>query len=302
MLIAYPALNIVKCAVNTGKGAAVMETGSFKRDGYLREDFRFFHLRDKLGQEKDYHFHEFDKLVFPLAGRVAYEVETSVYALRPGDVLLVRHHVIHKAVIDVTVPYERIILYIDGRYVDRLGTSDRLMTCFDRTDAPGRHRLTPDTAGGRRIGEILASLERAAADEGFGAASMRTALLMQLLVELGRLAPAAESPAQDAPATNDKIESTLSYINENLGAELSVEELAARVYLSRYHFMRLFKEQTGTAVHAYIRKKRLLLAAKRIRGGEPLGVVAEESGYSDYSAFYRAFRDCFGASPGDIKK
>ena len=278
-----------------------METGSFRRDGYLREDFRLFHLRDTAGQEKDYHFHEFDKLVVLLSGRVEYEIETSVYPLRPGDVLLVRHHAIHKAIIDMTEPYERFILYIDGKSIDRLCSTDRLMTCFDRTDAPGRHRLTPDEESSRRISELLDSMEKAAGDERFGAAAMRSALIMQLLVELNRLVPASEDALSLPQAKDDKIAQTLSYINENLGAELTVDELAARTYLSRYHFMRLFKEQTGSSVHAYIREKRLLLAAKRIRRGEPIVLVAEESGYSDYSAFYRAFRACFGASPVDIR-
>ena len=78
-------------------------------------------------------------------------------------------------------------------------------------------------------------------------------------------------------------------------------ELAGRAYLSRYHFMRLFQEQTGLTVHAYIRRRRLLRAAERIRAGVPAGRAAAECGYGDYSAFYRAFRDCFGASPGEIR-
>ncbi|MBP5791462.1 MAG: helix-turn-helix transcriptional regulator, partial [Kiritimatiellae bacterium] len=44
-----------------------------------------------------------------------------------------------------------------------------------------------------------------------------------------------------------------AYINENLSADLSVDLLAEKVYLSRYHFMRLFKMQTGSTVHSYIR-------------------------------------------------
>ena len=46
-----------------------------------------------------------------------------------------------------------------------------------------------------------------------------------------------------------------------------MDALADRVYLSRYHFMRLFKAQTGSTVHAYVRQKRLLYASRLIREG-----------------------------------
>ena len=85
---------------------------TFSREGYLEENYHYFHLRDTAGQERDYHYHEFDKIVLLLSGRVDYAVESVSYALRPWDILLVKHHVIHKALIDKSVPYERIILFL----------------------------------------------------------------------------------------------------------------------------------------------------------------------------------------------
>ncbi len=66
--------------------------------------------------------------------------------------------------------------------------------------------------------------------------------------------------------------------------------------------MRLFKAQTGTTVHAYIRQKRLLTAARLLREGVPAARAAAESGFGDYSAFHRAFRESFGLNPGELRK
>ena len=81
-----------------------------------------------------------------------------------------------------------------------------------------------------------------------------------------------------------------------------MQELAERAFLSKYHFMRLFKEQTGETVHAYVRQRRLLYAARLIREGVPANKAAADSGFSDYSTFHRAFRESFGISPGELKK
>ena len=101
---------------------------------------------------------------------------------------------------------------------------------------------------------------------------------------------------------DEKIRLALSYINENLAGDLSVDTLADRVFLSRYHFMRLFKLQTGSTVHAYVRQKRLLYAARLIREGMPVQQAAAECGFNDYSVFHRAFRESFGFRPAELKK
>ncbi len=273
---------------------------SVSREGYLRENYRYFHLRDTEGQERDYHFHDFDKAVILLSGRVEYAVEDCTYAMQPGDVLFIRHHAIHKAVIDLQEPYDRVILYLNGLYVQRAVPDVQLMSCFEREEERCL-RLDPD-----RLAELetcLKAYEQAQDDEGFGAQAMRDTLVTQILILLNRAA--MESQGEGDPAVkshrDDKISRILSYINENLTADLSVDALAEQAYLSKYHFMRLFKEQTGDTVHAYVQQRRLLYAARLIREGVPVFRAAEDSGFTDYSVFYRAFRKYFGVSPGHLK-
>ena len=146
--------------------------------------------------------------------------------------------------------------------------------------------------------ETLRAFERAQKDERFGSETLRDTYIVQLLVQIGRISPV---PEPEEKRYDPKIRETLSYINEHLGEELSVGELAEQVFLSRYHFMRLFKAQTGSSVHAYVRSRRLMRAARLIREGMSAARAAEECGFADYSAFHRAFRAAFGVSPGKLK-
>lgn len=273
---------------------------NFSREGYLLENYHYFHLRDTAGQERDFHFHDFNKIVLLLSGRVTYLVENQEYELRPWTVLLVKHHTIHKALIDKKEPYERIIIYLDRKFFERSMPEARLMECFERADKPGRHLLVPDFEQKRELAIAIEAYERARNDSRFGAQALRDTLIIQMLVQIGRMGPAA----QGLPEIHHdpKIEKVLSYINENLSRELTVEALAEQVFLSKYHFMRLFKAQTGTTVHAYVRQKRLLWAARMIREGTAVNKAAADCGFSDYSAFHRAFRECFGISPGKLKR
>ena len=277
----------------------VKNAGEYSREGYLKENYRYFHLRDTAGQERDFHFHDFDKAVILLSGRVDYIVEGESYALQPWNVLLVKHHTIHKALIDKSEPYERIIIYLDRRFFDRGMPGAQLMNCFDAADRPGRHLLVPGPEQRRTMERLFAAYEWAQRDEGFGAQTLRDTLIIQLPVFVCRMGAAQQG---SAGLYDEKIEQALSYINEHLSGELSVELLAEQVYLSKYHFMRLFKAQTGSTVHAYVRQKRLMSAARLIREGVPVNKAAADSGFADYSSFHRAFRETFGINPGALKK
>ena len=271
---------------------------SINRAGYLRESFHYFHLRDSAGQELDFHFHEFDKLVILLEGSVNYLVEEQSYDLLPWSVLLVRHHAIHKAVIDRSRPYERIILYLDRQYFERAFPGAGLMDCFDQADRRRRHLLTATEEQLKELKAAVEANEKAAADTRLGAQTMRETLIIQLLIHINRLHEAA--PERAEVRGDPKVQEALSYINEHFREELSVEILAERLYLSPYHFMRLFKAQTGSTVHAYVRQKRLMNAARLIREGVPAARAAADSGFGDYSAFHRAFKESFGVSPGKM--
>ena len=275
-----------------------MADKSINRAGYLRESFHYFHLKDTAGQELDFHFHEFDKLVILLEGSVNYLVEEQSYDLLPWSVLLVRHHAIHKAVIDRSRPYERIILYLDRRYFERVFPGAGLMNCFDQADRRKWHLLTATADQLEDLKAAVEAYERAASDTRLGSQTMRETLIIQLLIHINRLHEAA--PERAEVRGDSKVQEALSYINEHFREELSVDTLAERLYLSPYHFMRLFKAQTGSTVHAYVRQKRLMHAARLIREGTPAAKAAAESGFGDYSAFHRAFKESFGVSPGKM--
>ena len=271
---------------------------SAKNEGYLEQSHHFFHLRDTAGQERDFHFHEFDKIVILISGHVDYAVENNIYSLRPWNILLIPHHTIHKALIDKSEPYERIIIYLSSTYYSGILPEAGITSCLDRANESGGYLLFPDSS---QISDIADILHRYKTYSGGKIDAMRDILIVQLLIQLGSL---TEEPNHETVTEKHdvKIEQVLSYINENLTENLSVDELADMVYLSKYHFMRLFKENTGSSVHAYVRQRRLMHASRLIRSGVPAVQAAQRSGFEDYSVFYRAFKNNFGTTPGELKK
>lgn len=267
--------------------------------GYLHENFRLFHLRDSLTQIAETHYHEFDKFVLVCAGTVEYTVEGVCNRMQAGDMLFVRHRDLHRSV--MVGNYERYVLWITPEYLERCSDGDAaLHTCFERCAQRRSYLLRPPAEQLRRVRYGLTALEQALEQPDFGQALLADACFRTLLVELNRCVLAGGSlPPRDV---DPKIDAVLRHINANLTEPLSVDALAARCYLSRYYFMRLFRAATGYSVHSYIQQKRLSAAAERLDAGQNATEAAMESGFSDYSAFLRAFRKSFGQSPREYQR
>ena len=287
------------------KGVIALEKGTnYTKRGYLHEDFRLFHLRDVGVEEMEYHYHEFDKIVIFLSGTASYIMEGRSYFLEPWDVLLVSHHLIHKPDIDPNDPYERVVIYLDPGFIRSHSTKDADLTACFRL-ARQRQFALMRTEGEQRktLQSLLSNLEQALSDKGFGGDLLARTCFLQLLIHLNRAMVKDRTDRDETASRHDpKIERTLSYINEHLSENLSVDTLAGQVYISKYHFMRRFKELTGCSVHQYITQKRLLAAARLLRAGVSAQNACARCGFQDYSAFQRAFRRQFGMTPRDMFK
>jgi AraC-like DNA-binding protein len=95
------------------------------------------------------------------------------------------------------------------------------------------------------------------------------------------------------------IQKTISYIEANLGKKLSVDELADRVGFSKYHFIRIFKHETGCRLFEYIQSRRMARAAKQLLfNNQNILDIALMYQFESQESFTRAFKKEYDLSPG----
>ncbi len=268
------------------------------RQTMRKQSFEIFHYNQMTPEEVTVHHHDFYEVFFFLGGKVTYRAEGQLYHLRPGDILLINPMVLHQPIIASDSPdYERIILWVDKAYLEQIaGDEGALSRCFEGAE---RIRLLhlPSSVQRVEMTELLGRLVRECYGNEHGSSLYAEGLFLQIMVELNRLALHAGSRTegeQDAPSL---VASLLDYINEHYSENLSLEGLAKRFFISKYHLSHEFSRAIGTGVYRYIMLRRLTTAKQLLSEGDAPGEVYIRCGFKDYTSFFRAFKAEYGISP-----
>lgn len=122
-------------------------------------------------------------------------------------------------------------------------------------------------------------------------------VMLQLLLRHARVAEPRDAGREPRAVAQAK---------ELLGASLaeppSLEQLAAAVGLSPFHFARVFRRATGLPPHAWLRQRRLEQARALLRAGCAPLEVAMNLGFADQSHLGRQFKQSYGVGPGEYRR
>ncbi len=273
------------------------------RQHMVRGEYELFHYSDKKMDDVQLHHHDFYEVYLFLSGNVIYSIEGRTYILRPNDILLIGPNELHQAVIDTALkPYERMVLWINPQFLHQLGDElTNLADCFD----PARHhhtnllRLAPERF--QQLKNEFQQLYAETYDKGYGSSLLCASHIQRLMVMINRslLHEVSEDMNEDV-ITDPFLEPVVTYIAKNLESELTLDQIAKQMYLSKFHIMREFKKQTGTTIHHYILQKRLALSKQLILEGIPITEVFTRCGFKTYSHFFRAFKTEYEMTPKEF--
>ena len=93
------------------------------------------------------------------------------------------------------------------------------------------------------------------------------------------------------------------FIHSNYDKPLMLSDMARAAFLSRHHFLRLFKHVHDVTPHEYLQRKRTSVAARLLRGSElAVEEIVKQVGFDSRSTLFRAMRRFHGVTPRECRQ
>ena len=235
------------------------------------------------------HINKHLEIYFFISGDHQYIVENDVYALKPGDAIIISPQQVHKALPMGDGMYERFYFLLSDRALEGLQQDPLKHLLSSR----GNLVSFPEPVRSQVV-EMLYSISdcfRHGQNDQLRALSLFLGILAQLRRHLDC---AAESRTAHTP---DLLRQILTYVDNHTASIQTTSEVAAAVGVSPQYLSTYFSRHIGTPLKTYIQAKKIGLAKELLNQGADVTRTCFDCGFNDCSYFIRIFKKYVGVTP-----
>ena len=255
------------------------------RDG---AEFDCRHNVDQNWVSAPLHMHPHFEFYLFIRGNAQLIIEDESFDAHPMDLFIFPPGVLHRSLVhNSSETYERAYFYVTRKALSDM-SDDRfpLLQILEAAISGGNFSYHADDESASRIIRLLDDCITDMESEDPSAYPMNRCRVNMLALIVCRIMQKKNVLLPRPPA---RISDIIRYVNDHLLEPLSIESLSDRFYISKYTLLHDFKDYANISVHQYILYKRILYAQELMRNGVSPGCAAKQSGFNDYTGFYRAF-------------
>lgn len=222
-------------------------------------------------------------LVSVISGAGTLEYEGQSYPLFEGQGFFIDCRKPHRYYSSISKPWELRWVHFNGE------NAEQYYLIFKSRSGPVI-RLLHKNATDRLLSELTLINRKQSIDTELQSASIITQLLTLLLV-------------RDVGSVSDKMKEVRLYVREHYTEKITLDSLADKFLLSKYHLSREFKKCFGETLVQYITALRINHAKHLLRFTQMgMSDVSETCGYCDQNYFTRQFSKIEGCTPSEYRK
>ncbi|MDF2935352.1 MAG: transcriptional regulator, AraC family [Paenibacillaceae bacterium] len=274
------------------------------RFGAADGSFTFHQTRDDKPNPEHFklHYESGYEIFLFLDGIGTYIIEGNRYELSPDSLLIMNSTELHALSISPDHPYERIVLTVKKDFLPPFLSHgvDFFRSIKYRKLGHG-NLIQGELVRKKGILEHFQKLRHLLSQPGPEEEFVAKCVIVELLASINSIKESELLDAQSHKPAMTKIGELLEYINANLIEPLSLDVLAERFFLTKYHLCHIFKESTGYSINQYISHKRIHMADALMLEGYTPTQACFMTGFNSYSNFYKSYRKLTGRSPRHSK-
>ena len=242
------------------------------------------------------HSHTFFELLYCCNSCGAeYLVGSERYRLQRGDIIFVPPGVSHRPLLpeNMTEPYTRYVLWLSPEFMEWYAK----LFSYPFTEKQAHASML--RTGGTQWESLREQFQKGVTEserrkDGWEAAVIGNTVTLLTQIKRATDDRTAKQLKAEKPELLDRI---TAFVETHYTEPVTVGDLARHFFVSSSTVSHLFKQKMGVSFYRYVTQRRLIAAKKLIEQGTLLENVASQTGFAEYSGFYRAFKQEFGISP-----
>lgn len=246
------------------------------------------------------HSHSFYEILYcRTSSNVEYLVGPERYRLQRGDIVIVPPGISHRPIFPtkMTEAYRRDVLWLSQEFESVLFSTFPEIKNYPRFE-PQLLR----TAGTKWdfFGDLFSKGIHEAANKevGWQLSVLGNTLLIISSIYRALADGSIRGLEAEEPQLFDRI---IAYVEAQYATRITLEDTARQFFVSSSTISQLFRDKMGVSFYRCVTQRRLIAAKTLILDGHAMESIPKQIGFSDYSAFYRAFRQEFGISPTQFR-
>ena len=293
-------------------GIEILKTGNLKLkeefiennkelvDEFMKRDAFVIKMDNIIKTYESLHHHDNYEILYIKKGESRFYVDEKIYDVKSGDILLITPNTLHKLEMNDDNENERIIISFSERWLDKLSTANTSFSdLFTRIEETKNYLTRLSDESKVKIEFHLNKLLKYQFSDVYGEDLLFNANFAMMLIEIYHIINNQE--VTEYVYENKLVTKCIDYVMNNLSKDISIEDVARITNVSASTISHTFKNTTGTSLHRYIIKKRLIEAKKLIRNNVDFINIYSMCGFNDYSSFFRTFKKEYGITPKEYK-
>lgn len=245
------------------------------------------------------HWHRAIEIIYMHEGSLDVTIESENFTIQKGDCIVINGNVLHST--KCTSPNTAILLQIPLDFMEKyIPNPGKLIFLFDFRTKDQRQQTKQSMF--KTILEQLQIINDVRPD---GYLLRFNSLMFELLFQLYHnfAVKILQNNTSQEKKDMDRLKPVLDYISEHYREPISLNEIAEVACLQTGYFCRFFKKKMGITFLEYQNEYRLsFIYRDLITTRDPVHVILERHGFTNYKLFRRMFLEHFGNTPTQIRK
>ena len=259
---------------------------------------RFYTSKDS-GSYIPAHWHRAIEIIYILSGSLTVSVESRIFELHSGECTLINANIIHAT--KCTAPNTAIVFQIPIDFIETyIPDVQTLVFHLDETSSDPKYRTKLDI-----FKNTLLKMQIANDMQSEGALLRFNSLLFEILFQMYHnfSTKVIHSDFSRKKKELDRLNPVLQYTAQHYNRPISIGEIASVAILQPGYFCRFFKKNMGITFLEYQNELRLShIYEDLISTKDPVNVILERHGFTNYKLFRRMFLEHFNTTPSKLRK